>query len=38
MIGVVGYILIFLLTSTPVFCGYAMEGGDAGWWLARIGE
>lgn len=35
---VVLYILIFLLTSAPIFCGYVMEGGDAGLWLSRIGE
>ena len=38
MIGAVGYILIFLLTSTPVFCGYVMGGGDAALWLDRIRE
>ena len=38
MICVVSYILIFLLTSAPVFCGYVMEGGDAILWLERIRE
>ena len=38
MICVVSYILIFLLTSTPVFCGYVMEGGDAILWLERLRE
>ncbi len=38
MIGAVGYILIFLLTSAPVFCGYVMGGGDAALWLDRIRE
>jgi len=38
MIGIVGYILIFLFTSTPVFCGYVMQGGDTALWLARIRE
>lgn len=32
------YVLIFVLTSAPVFCGYVMEGGDAALWLARIRE
>lgn len=38
MICVVSYILIFVLTSTPVFCGYVMEGGDAILWLERLRE
>lgn len=32
------YILIFVFTSAPVFCGYVMEGGDAVMWLNRIRE
>lgn len=31
-------VLIFLLTSAPVFCGYVMQGGDAVMWLDRIRE
>lgn len=38
MVCMMGYILIFLLTSAPVFCGYVMVGGDAVLWLERIGE
>lgn len=32
------YILIFVFTSAPVFCGYVMEGGDGVIWLSRIRE
>lgn len=32
------YILIFVFTSAPVFCGYVMEGGDNVMWFARIRE
>lgn len=38
MVCAVSCILIFLLTSAPVFCGYVMEGGDAVLWLERIRE
>ncbi len=32
------YILIFAVTSAPVFCGYVMDGGDSVMWLHRIRE
>lgn len=32
------YILIFAITSAPVFCGYVMEGGDGAMWLGRMRE
>ena len=38
MICVVIYIIVFLVTSAPIFCGYVMEGGDVVLWLERIRE
>ena len=32
------YIVIFCVTSAPVFCGYVMDGGEAVMWLGRIQE
>ena len=34
----IGYVIVLLVVSLPLFCGYILEGGDVVIWIRRIDE